>query len=93
MKYFLDTLLGICVTIAGLAVFACALVWFLVLAVVRRVLPLIFLVAIAVWFLTGCVYQPIHVELYNVTDVSAESIDVGIDASRNTTQDTYHEPR
>lgn len=53
-----------------------------------------FLAAVLALALTaGCVYQPIHVELYNVTDVSAETIDVGIDASRNTTQDTYHEPR
>lgn len=49
--------------------------------------------ALALALTAGCVYQPIHVELYNVTDVSAETIDVGIDASRNTTQDTYHEPR
>lgn len=49
--------------------------------------------ALALALTAGCVYQPIHVELYNVTDVAAETIDVGIDASRNTTQDTYHEPR
>lgn len=42
--------------------------------------------ALALAMTAGCVYQPIHVELYNVTDVSAETIDVGIDASRNTNE-------
>lgn len=42
--------------------------------------------ALALALTAGCVYQPIHVELYNVTDVSAESIDVGIDVSRNTNE-------
>lgn len=40
--------------------------------------------ALALALTAGCVYQPIHVELYNVTEVAAETIDVGIDASRNT---------
>lgn len=51
-----------------------------------------FLIATLALALTaGCVYQPIHVELYNVTDVSAETIDVGIDASRNTIETLRHE--
>lgn len=82
-------------TLLALAVVCGALAWLCgaVLGILCRALPLIVVVVFAVWFLSGCVYQPIHVELYNVTDVAAESIDVGIDASRNTTQDTYHEPR
>lgn len=47
--------------------------------------------ALALALTVGCVYQPIHVELYNVTDVSAESIDVGIDASRTTSNDLYEQ--
>lgn len=46
--------------------------------------------ALALALTAGCVYQPIHVELYNVTDVSAETIDVGIDASR-TSNDLYEQ--
>lgn len=47
--------------------------------------------ALALALTAGCVYQPIHIELYNVTDVSAESIDVGIDASRTTSNDLYEQ--
>lgn len=47
--------------------------------------------ALALALTAGCVYQPVHVELYNT--VAVENADIGIDASRNTTQDTYHEPR
>lgn len=47
--------------------------------------------ALALALTAGCVYQPVHVELYNATSI--ENADIGIDASRTTTQDTYHEPR
>lgn len=46
--------------------------------------------ALALALTAGCVYQPVHVELYNATSI--ENADIGIDASRATTQDTYHEP-
>ena len=38
--------------------------------------------ALALTLTAGCVYQPIHVELYNATSI--ENADIGIDASRNT---------
>lgn len=47
--------------------------------------------ALALALITGCVYQPISVEVYTITAV--ENADIGIDASRTTTQDTYHEAR
>lgn len=47
--------------------------------------------ALALALTAGCVYQPIHVELYNVTEVAAETIDVGIDASRTTSNDLYEQ--
>ncbi len=47
--------------------------------------------ALALALTAGCVYSPVHVELYNT--VTVENADIGIDASRNTTQDTYHESR
>lgn len=47
--------------------------------------------ALALALTAGCVYQPIHVELYN--SINVQDADIGLDASRNTTQATYHEPR
>lgn len=47
--------------------------------------------ALALALTAGCVYQPIHVELYNVTEVAAETIDVGIDASHTTSNDLYEQ--
>lgn len=38
--------------------------------------------ALALALSAGCVYQPIHVEMYNSTDI--KNADIGIDASRNT---------
>lgn len=82
MKYILKCAVLTLAVVLGCLAGLCGAI----LGIVCRALPLILVVVFAVWFLTGCVYQPIHVELYNVTDVSAETIDVGIDASRNTNE-------
>jgi len=41
----------------------------------------LFTVVILLAMLGGCVFQPIHVEVYNAVNV--EDSDVGLDASRN----------
>lgn len=45
--------------------------------------------ALALALTAGCVYQPIHVELYNATSI--ENADIGIDASRNIIETLRHE--
>ena len=80
MKYVLQCTLLLLTCVCSALAWLCGAI----LVILCRALPLSLVLVFTVWFLAGCVYQPIHVELYNVTDVSAETIDVGIDASRNT---------
>ncbi len=45
--------------------------------------------ALALALTAGCVYSPVHVELYNA--VSIENADIGVDASRTTSNDLYEQ--
>lgn len=45
--------------------------------------------ALALALTAGCVYSPVHVELYNT--IAVENADIGIDASRITGNDLYEQ--
>lgn len=83
MKYTLKCSLLALAVVCGILAWVCGVV----LTILYRALPLLLAVILAVWFLTGCVYQPINVELYNVINV--QDADIGLDASRTISADLY----
>lgn len=87
MNYALNCILmALAIVCGGLVWLCCA-----VLAVLYRALPLILAVIFTVWFLTGCVYNPVHVELYN--SIHVQDADIGLDASRTSSADLYEQAK
>lgn len=84
MNKFLDFLAATAIAIGVALVVACSLllaVGCAVIGAVLRTLPWILVILVIAWLVTGCVYQPIQVDVY-VPTTAVVGGDVALDASK-----------